>query len=181
MISICDTCGKEFVSKRITNTCPDCMKEEKMELGTAICPKCGKEFKKIRHNQVFCSTKCRKQRIYTSNKIYNVVCVICGKEFQSKSKYAKYCSKYCKNENKKLMCGSEGPNRSYTELTIYLIHKYSMEGMSENQIAKLLKRNPEFVRKILDMPISSYQLICINKNLNPYKAKTNRRRDKNDV
>lgn len=69
---------------------------------TKTCPKCGQEFITGRHEQVFCSLKCRKN--YNWHKRHKKeeiteqkICAYCGQEFTSHNKLQKYCSVRCKN------------------------------------------------------------------------------------
>ena len=89
----------------------------------------------------------------------------CGQYFEyDPAKKQLYCCSKCRWEanNRKRKRKREyrkrepapGPNRPYTDDTIYLIHKWYREGMDSKEIGKLLMRSEENVRQALREPLT---------------------------
>lgn len=60
-------------------------------------------------------------------------------------------------------------NRPYTDDTIYLVHKWHREGMDSKEIADLLMRSEENVRRALREPLTSEQEKTMEEYLSPVK------------
>lgn len=92
----------------------------------------------------------------------------CGQYFEyNPARKQIYCCSKCRQEanhrkrNRKREYRKRepapGPNRPYTNDTIYLVHKWHREGMSVEEIAGLLMRSEENVREALRRPLTSEQ------------------------
>lgn len=104
----------------------------------------------------------------------------CGQYFEyDPAKKQLYCCSKCRWEanNRKRKRKREyrkrepapGPNRPYTDDTIYLIHKWHKEGMDSKEIADLLMRSEENVRRALREPLTSEQEKTMEEYLSPVK------------
>lgn len=93
-------------------------------------PKCGKMFEPnpIRPQQMFCCKKCRQQAHNVRN-------------------YKKWKQDY-------LTWHREGKSRPLTRFSIYLIHKWHIEGLKEKEIAEILSRDIEHIKEALATPLT---------------------------
>lgn len=62
-------------------------------------------------------------------------------------------------------------NRPYTRDTVYLVHKWTQEGMTVSQIARLLSRSEESVAAALNRPLRPAEEKSLNAYLLPRSPK----------
>ena len=117
------------------------------------CSYCGAEFEPNRPNQKYCSDACREMANGTKPK--TKICKNCGKPFTTCNRRKVYCSDACMGQAYRSPKGDK--NREFTPLTPYLCQKWRKEGMSVKEIALILHRTPENVRKALRVKLSPGQ------------------------
>lgn len=158
------------------------MREKNNKYHTVLkCKFCGKEFIAKNKTHAFCSRECQllyNRKIWSlkTKKQINIIkkqCKNCGNVFETKIESQLYCSPACRTIASKIRNVSEGPNRKFTKDTVFLSHKYIEEGMSIEEVSKMIKRSIESIRKALEMPITPYQEACIKNYFNPYKDRKN--------
>lgn len=87
-------------------------------------------------------------------------CAICGKDFEPRQRNHIYCGYRCRlqreYDRRKGIASVkvEQERAEMTELTPYLCQKWRREGMAVRQIADILRRSTESVRKALDVPLA---------------------------
>lgn len=100
-----------------------------------------------------------------------VRCEGCGVYFETppSSHHRRYCSPACKR--KRLHdCNSRErtyQSRPLSELSVYLIHKYTAEGMTPAEIRRLLERPQTDLDRALATPLTTAQRLCLALYLAP--------------
>lgn len=108
------------------------------------CRYCGELFD-AKGNSAFCCQEHRELAKQT-NWVY-AVCPVCGESFRKLSERHTYCSKKCGTIGRK----TKG---EFTRLSVYLYHKWTAEGMSVGEIAKLVRASPDKVERLLQIPLT---------------------------
>ena len=118
--------------------------DEYMGTCYSICqnPECQKIFVLKKNGQLYCSQKCGNR----AWKLKNV------KKWKERDKTVKF---------------PEALSRPFTLDTVYLCHKWHMEGMKVREIAGLLERSEENVQKALDTLLKKGEMEVIRKYLVP--------------
>lgn len=136
----------------------DCRKEAMTPRRHKSCLWCGVVFETKNGWQKYCSPKCRNAANNEREKARRTpkapkACAICGKVFVPRSGTQKYCGPNCQNialsKGSQKPYSIDGKNRPFTRDTVYLINKWHREGMSVDNLAKMLNRSRESVLKAL--------------------------------
>lgn len=157
----CAFCGREFPprSKRNIFCSDECYRrnkesKKKRAFTPIFCLQCGGKFTPKNTTQKFCCARCGD--IWRSGHKHKLpekaVCPTCGKKFAPRNGNHKYCSRSCQPSTAKTKAKEprpDGKNRPFTEDTVYLINKWHREGMSVDNLAKMLDRSRESVLKAL--------------------------------
>ena len=98
-------------------------------------PKCGEMFEPKNGKQIYCCDKCRR---YVHNLRH-------------------------RERVKRIPFVKGGTNRPFTTDTVYLIHKWYIEGMSREVIAEILQRDIKQINEALLTPLSTQEKIMIQK------------------
>lgn len=172
---ICINCGRAFRAYGRPRYCPACCPVPAL-LPERRCPECGAAFVPANSTHVFCSRDCRSRNYTARLKSKSLpaavrICRACGAQFETNTHRA-YCSDACREAGNRQQRTGNGKDREFTELTVFLVHKYSYEGMSLDEIAKVLDRSSESVRRALDTPVSREQFWAIQHNAKPSRRKT---------
>ena len=157
------------------------------------CVVCGKELHGKQRQ--YCSRACEgKARRAREKEVHKRVCKYCGAEFEAKSAKRIFCSDDCKQryhrpasikrqrekreaEKAAIRAGLPLPQteahqpREITPTTVYLVHKWTAEGMPVGVIAQTLERCAEDVNRALSQPITEEQAAPIREHFVRYKPR----------
>lgn len=97
---------------------------------------------------------------------YTHTCKRCGKVLKGVERYRFYCV-HCSSIMK---ATPKKSSREFTELTPYLVQKYILEGMSEKDIADLLDRSMEDIKKASAVKLTKVDYQTMREYLNPVKV-----------
>ena len=117
------------------------------------CPICGKTFMQQNRRQICCSRDCgrRREAITHRARKHEEVCRNCGKVFLTADK-AVYCSVECRKTAARAPMRDK--DREHTGDTAYLCQKWRGEGMTVGQIAEILRRSAQSVKKALAVQLA---------------------------
>lgn len=146
------------------------------------CIVCGKPINSPKKK--FCGSVCshRYHNGLKGGEAIETVCLICGRRFAATKKNQKYCSRECtRRDNARRLreyraahkdgVGKPPEPREITPTTVYLVHKWTAEGMPEGVIAHTLERCMEDVGKALEQPITAAQTALIQGHFVRYKPR----------
>ncbi len=91
------------------------------------------------------------------------LCENCGARFIPNRNTQKYCCVPCRRESlekRGYKCRKKnriGEERAFTDLTVYLVHKWVIEGLSTDQISKILSRSERNIKRILEVELTEKQ------------------------
>ena len=145
------------------------------------CIVCGKPISPPKKK--FCGSVCshRYHNGLKGGEAVETTCLTCGRRFTATKKGQKYCSRECtRRDNARRLReyraahreSAENPKpREITPTTVYLVHKWTAEGMPVGAIAQTLERCAEDVNRALSQPITEEQAEAIRECFVQYKPR----------
>lgn len=140
------------------------------------CAVCGKEFMANTGNQIYCSPTCQRRACRVRYRerhpnpaagLVRTKCLWCGKEMEGPPPGKRYCSANCGYYYRR----KYGANRP-TRTTIYLVHKYTAEGMPRPMVGKVLSLPPELVERCLNTPLTGEEAVLIRQYYAPFRRRS---------
>lgn len=102
------------------------------------------------------------------------ICPVCGKAYKTRYPGQKTCSRSCGSRYTQIALRDRtwinSEDISWT--TIYLIHKWTAEGMPEQEISSALGRPEKEIRKIQAIPETEQERALIAAYYSPYRMRT---------
>lgn len=102
------------------------------------------------------------------------ICPVCGGEYRARYPDQKTCSRSCGRRYTQIalrgLTWKNGEDVSRT--TIYLVHKWTAEGMPEREISSVLSRPEKEIRKIQAIPETERERALIAAYYSPYRVRT---------